>query len=107
MIACGFQILKQNITATSMTGENPEFPGNQDTSIFPFGFYKTQDGNIAIAIGNNALWERFCENIIPEIAGKYSSNAQRMAAKEYLVQNMEDIFNTYKTEDLVKKLEIL
>ncbi|MFA6090845.1 MAG: CoA transferase [Candidatus Gracilibacteria bacterium] len=52
MISCGFQLLKQNIIATSITGLNPDFPGNQDTSIFPFGFYKTQDGNIAIAINS-------------------------------------------------------
>ncbi|MDD5213713.1 MAG: CoA transferase [Candidatus Gracilibacteria bacterium] len=107
MIACGFQLLKQNITATSISGKNPDFPGNQDTSIFPFGFYKTGDGNISIAIGNDVLWERFCENIIPDIAGKYSSNSLRMAASEHLVKNMEYQFDAYKTDDLVKKLEDL
>lgn len=105
MISCGFQLLKQNIIATSITGLNPTFPGNQDTSIFPFGFYKTQDGNISIAIGNDVLWERFCKNIIPEIAGKFGSNSQRMVAKDYLVKYMEHVFDNYTTEELIKKLE--
>lgn len=107
MISCGFQILKQNITATSITGKNPEFPGNQDTSIFPFGFYKTWDWNIAIAIWNDVLWERFCENIIPEAAWKYSSNSLRMLSKDYLVKLMEYTFDDYKTDELVIKLENL
>lgn len=107
MIACWFQLLKQNITATSITWKNPEFPGNQDTSIFPFGFYKTWDGNISIAIWNDVLWERFCENIIPDIAWKYSSNSLRMDAREHLVKNMEYVFDSYRTDDLVQKLEDL
>lgn len=107
MIACGFQILKQNITATSITWINPEFPGNQDTSIFPFWFYKTQDWNISIAIWNDVLWERFCENIIPELAWKYSSNQARMKAKDHLVKTMEYIFDEYKTSELQEKLENL
>lgn len=107
MISCGFQILKQNIIATSITGLNPEFPGNQDTSIFPFGFYKTRDGNISIAIGNDVLWEKFCKNIIPEIAEKFSSNAQRMVAKEHLVKTMEYVFDNYTTDELISNLEEL
>ena len=107
MISCGFQLLKQNIIATSITGINPDFPGNQDTSIFPFGFYKTRDGNISIAIGNDVLWENFCENIIPEIAGKFGSNAQRMVAKEHLVKTMEYVFDNYTTNELITKLEEL
>lgn len=107
MIACWFQLLKQNITATSITGKNPDFPGNQDTSIFPFWFYKTWDWNISIAIWNDVLWERFCENIIPEIAGQYSSNSLRMASREHLVKLMEYKFDSYLTDDLVKILEDL
>lgn len=107
MIACWFQLLKQNITATSITWKNPEFPGNQDTSIFPFGFYKTWDGNISIAIWNDVLWERFCENIIPEIVWEFSSNALRMANKDHLVKLMEYKFDAYLTDELVKKLESL
>ncbi len=107
MISCGFQLLKQNIVATSITGQNPGFPGNQDTSIFPFGFYKTQDGTISIAIGNDVLWEKFCKNIIPDIVGRFTSNALRMKSKDHLVKTMEYVFDSYRTDDLVQKLETL
>lgn len=105
MISCGLQILKQNIVSASMTGKNPDFPGNQDTSIFPFGFFKTRDGNIAVAIGNDVLWEKFCEHVIPDIAGAYHSNALRMQAKDHLVKTMEYVFDDYTTEGLVAKLD--
>lgn len=107
MIGSAFQILKQNITATSISWENPWFPGNQDTSIFPFGFYKTWDWNIAIAIWNDVLWEKFCTNIIPDLSEKYKSNQERMLAKNHLVKAMEYVFDNYKTDELVEKLENL
>ncbi|MFA6090846.1 MAG: CoA transferase [Candidatus Gracilibacteria bacterium] len=50
---------------------------------------------------------KFCENIIPEIVGKFSSNSERMVAKEHLVKNMEYIFDSYKTDALIQKLEEL
>jgi hypothetical protein len=51
--------------------------------------------------------ERFCENIIPEIAGKFNSNAQRMVAKKELIKNMECSFDKYTTDELIQKLEKL
>ncbi|MBX8464715.1 CoA transferase [Deinococcus sp. RIT780] len=43
------------------TGEVPTPTGNDHRSIVPYGTFPCADGFVNIAVGNDALWRRFCE----------------------------------------------
>ena len=46
-----------------MTGKTPQRQGNIDPSIAPFDIYEASDGYIAIGVGNDKLFKKFCEVI--------------------------------------------
>lgn len=56
-------ILENAIARYTATGEVPHPIGNRHPSITPFESFATEDGQIMVAIGNNALWKTFCRVI--------------------------------------------
>ena len=54
--------------------------GTDHPSITPFGAFKTKDGEIVIAIGNEKIFKHFCEIINDTSIGKdkrFNSNDNR------------------------------
>jgi CoA:oxalate CoA-transferase len=52
----------ENATARyAVSGEIPTPKGNRHPSITPFEPFKTKDAEIMIAVGNDAIWGRFCK----------------------------------------------
>jgi len=43
------------------TGQVPERTGNDHAMMSPYGTFKTKDGHINIAAGNQGMWERLCK----------------------------------------------
>lgn len=60
MVDTIFSILENAIVKTTMHGEIPQRQGNIDPSIAPFDIYKARDGYVAIGVGNDKMFERFC-----------------------------------------------
>lgn len=58
-----FSILENAIVINTLTGQIPHRQGNIDPSIAPFDIYKAKDGYVALGVGNDKLWSRFCEVI--------------------------------------------
>ncbi|WP_125152618.1 CaiB/BaiF CoA transferase family protein [Clostridium rectalis] len=58
-----FTLLENSIITTTLTGEIPERRGNIDPSIAPFDIYKVKDGYIAVGVGTDKLWAKFCKLI--------------------------------------------
>ncbi|MFO8165678.1 MAG: CoA transferase [Desulfatiglandales bacterium] len=56
-------VLENAVVRYTVTGEVPSRIGSRHPSISPFDVFETKDGWVVIGIGNNSLWERFC-NII-------------------------------------------
>lgn len=44
-----------------ISGQRPKRYGNAHANIVPYETFKTQDGYIAIGVGNDRQWQRFCE----------------------------------------------
>lgn len=63
MLDCQVAILENAVSRYLTTGVDPRPIGNRHPSISPFATFKTQDGFINIAVGNDALWEKFCDQI--------------------------------------------
>jgi crotonobetainyl-CoA:carnitine CoA-transferase CaiB-like acyl-CoA transferase len=90
------------------SGEVPGRLGNAHPNIVPYQTFKTGDGNIILACGNDNLFSKFCE-----VAGcqhltldaRFSTNAKRVENREELTRLLSEIFLTRKTREWVATLE--
>ncbi|MCC9296066.1 CoA transferase, partial [Clostridium sp. WLY-B-L2] len=58
-----FSLLENGIVNYTVGGEIPQRQGNIDPSIAPFDIFKAEDGYVAIGVGNDKLFNIFCETI--------------------------------------------
>ena len=77
--------------------------GTDHPSITPFGAFKTLDGTLAIAIGNNKMFKDFCYSIKNEELykkKKYENNAKRN-------KNLSDLRRDIEYQMKKKKKQII
>ncbi len=74
--------------AALVTGCAPQRWGNAHAQIVPYEVFRTRDGHLALAIGNDTQWRRFCEGVgqpawadDPQLA----TNPSRVAARQRVV----------------------
>jgi len=90
------------------TGESPKPQGNQHPLIAPYESFKTRDGHINIAVGNNALWSTFCKVMGLESYEKdprFDTNPKRVQNRPALVEIIEERTVKFTTEELRKILD--
>jgi formyl-CoA transferase/CoA:oxalate CoA-transferase len=77
------------------TGESAERSGNQHRAIAPYDTFHTSDGVIALAVGNDALWQRLCDVFErADLAAdeRFSTNAGRVTHRDALKPLLESLF---------------
>ncbi len=94
MIDGQVSLLTYHASALLNAGVTPQRLGNHHPSIHPYGTYRTQDGHLNLAIGNDGLWRRFCEAI--DRSGwisdpRFETNAARVANRESLDPEIEAV----------------
>jgi crotonobetainyl-CoA:carnitine CoA-transferase CaiB-like acyl-CoA transferase len=82
------------------TKNNPKRHGNSHPNIVPYQTFKTLDGRIILAIGNDTQFSKFCEladcthlSIDP----KYSSNENRVKNRDNLIPKLKEILELNTT----------
>jgi crotonobetainyl-CoA:carnitine CoA-transferase CaiB-like acyl-CoA transferase len=76
------------------TGDIPERLGNAHPNIVPYQAFRTADGSIILAVGNDTQFERFCDIAeIPEVAKdpRYAANADRLRNRAEVVQIVQEV----------------
>lgn len=71
-----------------VTGRSPGRRGNAHPNIVPYETFRTADGEIAIGVGSERQWPRFCTAIgRPELAfeARFESNGDRVTNREALL----------------------
>lgn len=94
-------ILENAIARYTATGEVPRPIGNRHPSITPFESFATKDGLIMVAIGNNALWEKFCTVIErPDLAKdpRFESNQLRTTNHRALQPLLKSVMRRKSTD---------
>ena len=66
------------------TGKSPSRKGNIHPMITPYETYKTIDGYVIIAVGNDSMWRRFSPLVGLSPEEKYSTSAKRVEHREEL-----------------------
>ena len=90
------------------TGESPGRLGNAHPNIVPYQTFRTQDGDIILACGNDNLFAKFCD-----VAGRralavdprFATNAKRVENRAELTRLLAGVFATRTTREWVDALE--
>jgi len=90
------------------TGKPPSRIGNLHPNIVPYQPFKTADGSVILACGNDNLFRKFCAVAgCTELAEdpRFSSNGKRVENRVEITRLLQAIFSTRKTKDWVQALE--
>ena len=77
-----------------MSGKLPTLLGNQHANIVPYQTFKTSDGYIVIAVGNDGQFTSLCRILdVPELAmdQRFSTNPSRVENREILIAKLQNI----------------
>jgi crotonobetainyl-CoA:carnitine CoA-transferase CaiB-like acyl-CoA transferase len=90
-----------------VSGEDKGRMGNAHPTIVPYQTFDASDKQIAVAVGNDAQFERLCEAIGREDLAqdeRYATNPGRVANREELVEVMQREFAERTADEWVEKI---
>ncbi len=108
MLDCQVALLENAIARTQANGHPPGPLGSRHPSITPFQAYRTAEGHIIIAAGNDQLFNRLCDAIdAPTLARdeRFSSNDRRNTHHLELARELEAILSTRPASDWINRIE--
>jgi len=91
-------------------GEEPKRSGARHAAIAPYGPFECGDGEVVfLGIQNEREWERFCKAVLghPAMAEdeRFATNSDRVANREALDKEIEDVFKRLSAEEVIEGLE--
>ena len=90
------------------TGLPPRRIGNLHPNIVPYQPFKTADGDVILACGNDNLFRKFCEaSGCAELAGdaRFAGNGKRVENRAELTRLLQQVFAKRSTKEWVELLE--
>jgi len=90
------------------TGKPPKRIGNLHPNIVPYQPFKTADGDVILACGNDNLFRKFCEAAgCAELAGdaRFAGNGKRVENRAELTRLLQAVFARRSTREWVEILE--
>ncbi len=91
-----------------VAGTVPQRMGNAHPTVVPYQAFRTADGHIILAIGNDGQFQRFCTAAgIEHLATdeRYRTNAARIVNRDTLIPAMADVIGQRTTADWIALLE--
>lgn len=90
------------------TGDVPGPLGNAHPMIAPYDTFAVADGHVNIAVGNDAIWSRFCaalglERLVDD--PRFASNRDRITNKAALYAELETTLLTLPASEVVARLD--
>ena len=92
-------------TRWTVAGEVGRAQGNHHPAIAPYGLFHCRNGSVQIAVGSEALWQKFCAvfGIDPATEG-LATNRNRAARRAQVVELIESVFASWEAEPLLARL---
>ena len=90
------------------TGKPPARIGNLHPNIVPYQPFRTKDGSVILACGNDNLYRKFCEAAgRPELADdpRFATNGKRVENRAEMTRLLAQVFAQRTTRDWVDALE--
>lgn len=108
MLDCQVAVLENAIARYVATGEVPGPLGARHPSITPFDAFRTRDGYVIIAAGNDRLFESLCQAVgRPDLVRhpRFATNALRTQYADALKQELENALHMRDTAEWLPVLE--
>jgi crotonobetainyl-CoA:carnitine CoA-transferase CaiB-like acyl-CoA transferase len=108
LLDVGMAILANQAAGYLATGQAPGRAGNIHPSLAPYQDFKTSDGNVLLAIGNDGQFARFCAAVQqPTVAqdARFATNTVRVQHRSALLAWMEPLMQTRTTANWIALLE--
>ena len=108
LLASTLAILVNQAQNAFVEGRSPGRRGNAHPNIVPYETFETADGEIAIAVGSERQWLRFCEAIeLPELAAdpRFATNGDRVEHRVELRGLIADRLRTRPSAEWLGRLE--
>jgi crotonobetainyl-CoA:carnitine CoA-transferase CaiB-like acyl-CoA transferase len=93
-----------------ISGEPPQRVGNAHPNIVPYDAFRTLDGDVILAIGNDAQYARFCQAAgVPELVtdARFKDNPARVAHRTELKALLAPVLGSRTTAEWIALLEPL
>jgi crotonobetainyl-CoA:carnitine CoA-transferase CaiB-like acyl-CoA transferase len=90
------------------TGKPPARIGNAHPNIVPYQAFKTKDGDMIVACGNDGQFKKLCETAgCAALAGepRFATNAKRVENRDELVPMLAPVFAARSTRDWIAALD--
>jgi formyl-CoA transferase len=87
-----------------VTGSEPTRYGNAHPNIVPYEVFPTSNGYLALAIGTDNQYQRFCEVVDrPDLwqDERFRTNAGRVQHRKELILLLQELFNERTTEEWI------
>lgn len=108
LLDVGMAVLANQAAGYLATGQAPGRAGNIHPSLAPYQDFKTSDGNVLLAIGNDGQFTRFCAAVHqPEWAqdARFATNTARVQNRTALLALMVPLMQTRSTQEWIALLE--
>ena len=90
------------------TGEPPGRLGNDHPNIAPYQVFRTADGSLILACGNDNLFRKFCDVAACQALAadaRFATNAKRVENRAELTRLLSEVFKKKTTKDWIDALE--
>ena len=90
------------------TGKPPGRIGNLHPNIVPYQPFRSSDGEVIVACGNDNLFRKFCDVAgCPELAGdpRFATNGKRVENRAEITRLIQEIFGRKSTAEWLALLE--
>jgi crotonobetainyl-CoA:carnitine CoA-transferase CaiB-like acyl-CoA transferase len=90
------------------TGRPPRRIGNLHPNIVPYQPFRTSDGDVILACGNDNLFRKFCEAAGCQALAadpRFATNGKRVENRAEITRLLQDIFKKRKSSEWVELLE--
>ena len=103
----GLAIMHPHASNYFFTGKTPVPQGNPHPSLAPYESFRAKDGLIFIGVGNDGTFRKLCQEVgKPELGTdpRFAGNSDRIANREILRAEMEEVFQHLDRERLCDRL---
>lgn len=108
MLDCQVALLENALVRYQVDGQSPQPLGHRHPTIAPFQAVRAKDIYFVIAVGNDLLWQRFCQAVgHPHLIDdpRFATNPERCRHIDALDEILADIFREKNADEWLAILE--
>ncbi|MCD8503753.1 MAG: CoA transferase [Burkholderiaceae bacterium] len=108
LLDCHVAMLSNQNLNYMTSGKAPKRAGNAHQNVVPYQVFKTSDGFMILAVGNDSQFRAFCKVAGHESWGtdeRFAKNSGRIVNRQALIPMIEEVMLTRTRDDWISALE--